>query len=225
MSFSRARPSESLDSISDDEYARADPKIVRSHIKPNRNYDPYADIRSPRIPHMPHDPSKPAVMKHADLPSVPVSNRPKQGAGSRRSVDSHSRSYSVLSTDSSSSDLYSPSIKMPSRSIPTNQELKEDPEELSRRNESNLFTRKRIIKNENAEEIKKEMGVEVDVRTSVCLFLELHFCFRKITFQCIIEKKNEDHPNVERIESFLGISNGANRSEEGERKRGERRQI
>lgn len=34
--------------------------------------DAYAEIRNSRIPKAPHDPSKPAIMKHRDLPSVPI---------------------------------------------------------------------------------------------------------------------------------------------------------
>ncbi|GMS96141.1 hypothetical protein PENTCL1PPCAC_18316, partial [Pristionchus entomophagus] len=162
---SLARYSDSLDSISDEEGDRRG-AIVRSHIKPNKNSDSFAEIRAQRIPQPPHDHTKPAVMKYPDLPSKPIiPNRPEGGSG-RKKTYSASGSLSTLSSVSdlvSSSDSYSPSCKIARLSTvnPKIEEIKEESVGRSVKKEVNdKASNPRMISTAPKREIKEETREE-----------------------------------------------------------------
>lgn len=161
------RPSASHDSISDEEDSRRGSPIVRSHVRPNKNYDAYAEIRAPRTPQAPHDPTKPARMKHPDLPSTLVSSRDKGGSGSKRSLPPLTPPLSTASDHSSSSDCVPPSLKM--RRLPTGKiEVKEEWEGRSVRNEvkSEVSTsRSTLVGREPKKESDQPMKKAVEVET------------------------------------------------------------
>ncbi|KAF8370306.1 hypothetical protein PRIPAC_76735 [Pristionchus pacificus] len=154
--LSRVRPSDSLDSISDEEINQEKRNIIRSHVRPNKNVDAFAEIRNPRIPKAPHDPSKPAIMKHRDLPSFPVSNHLKGGSVSR----------SLSTTDSSafsSSDDYVPFNKI--RRVMIKAEMQEEPVNRSVKNE-HIAKTSMHCNTTSMQEMKKEvieMNKEMEV--------------------------------------------------------------
>ncbi|GMT24144.1 hypothetical protein PFISCL1PPCAC_15441, partial [Pristionchus fissidentatus] len=166
------RPNDSLDSISDEEDERGK-NIVKSHIVPNRNSNPFAEIRSPRTPQAPHDNNKRGEMKHRDLPSTIISSiRMRGGSDSTSSSTStHNKLKKTLSD--------------PSNSIGSPDSHK---------------TRQRSVEKEIAERaIKREIKVEKTVKREESNSVHSDEPLRKRRHEEIIVKKEEE-PEIEIIE-------------------------